>query len=161
MKDQLVRENIIRDSLYDQDQHLWRLGAIAHLQARDFQNLDVEHLLEEIEILAGRDRAEVESRLGVLLAHLLKRIYVNSAYDHRGWEITIREQRRQLRITLQQSPSLRKYFEQVFDRAWQDALMEVREDYPNYQFPDTWQFSYDLDKLLTEKFWRDSTDERS
>lgn len=161
MKDQLVRENIIRDSLYDQDQYLWRLGAIAHLQARDFQNLDVEHLLEEIEILAGRDRAEVESRLGVLLAHLLKRIYVNSAYDHRGWEITIREQRRQLRITLQQSPSLRKYFEQVFDRAWQDALMEVREDYPNYQFPDTWQFSYDLDKLLTEKFWRDSTDERS
>lgn len=153
MKDQLVRENIAGDSLYDLDQYLWRLETIAHLQARDFQNLDVEHLLEEIEILAGRDQAEVESRLGALLAHLLKRIYVNSTYDNRGWEITIREQRRQLRITLQQSPSLRKYFEQVFDRAWQDALMEVREDYPNYQFSDTWQFSYNLDELLTDKFW--------
>ncbi len=147
--------------LYDRDQYLWRLGAIAHLQARDFQNLDVEHLLEEIEILAGRDRAEIESRLGVLLAHLLKRIYVNNTYDHRGWEITIREQRRQLRITLQQSPSLRKYFEQVFDRAWQDALMEVREDYPNYQLPDTWQFNHEIDQLLTDKFWTSSADERS
>ena len=161
MEDQLVRENIAGDSLYDRDQYLWRLEAIAHLQNGDFRNLDVVHLLEEMEVLSGRDRAEVESRLGALLAHLLKRIYVNSAYDNRGWEITIREQRRQLRITLQQSPSLRKYFEQVFDRAWQDALMEVREDYPNYQFPDTWQFSYNLDELLTDKFWRDSADERS
>jgi hypothetical protein len=153
MGEQLVRENITRDSLYDRDQYLWRLEAIDHLQAGDFQSLDVVHLLEEMEIWAGRDRAEVESRLGVLLAHLLKRIYVNSPYDNRGWEVTIREQRRQLRITLQQSPSLRKYFEQVFDRAWQDALMEVREDYPNYQFPDTWQFSYNLDGLLYKKFW--------
>lgn len=61
MEDQLVRENIASSSLSDRDQYLWRLEAIAHLQARDFQNLDVEHLLEEIEILAGRDWAEVES----------------------------------------------------------------------------------------------------
>lgn len=153
MAEQLVRENIAGGSLYDRDQYLWRLEAIAHLQAGDFQRLDVVHLLEEMEVLAGRDRAEVESRLGVLLAHLLKRIYVNSTYDNRGWEITIREQRRQLRITLQQSPSLRIYADQVFDRSWQDALMEVREDYPNYQFPNTWQFSHDVDVLLTEKFW--------
>jgi hypothetical protein len=33
MAEQLVRENITRDSLYDRDQYLWRLEAIAHLQA--------------------------------------------------------------------------------------------------------------------------------
>jgi hypothetical protein len=40
-----------------------------------------------------------------------------------------------------------------FDRAWQDALIEVREDYLQFIFPDQWQFSYDIDILLTVKFW--------
>jgi Domain of unknown function DUF29 len=140
-------------SLYDRDPYLWIEDAIARLRVRDFQGLDVVHLIEELEILAGRDRAEIESRLGVLLAHLLKRLYVNSDYDYRGWEITIREQRRHLRIALQQSPSLKRFFVQAFDRAWQDALAEVREDYPQSVFPDQWQFSDDIDVLLTVKFW--------
>jgi Domain of unknown function DUF29 len=96
-------------SLYDRDPYLWIEDAIARLRVRDFQGLDVVHLIEELSILAGRDRAEIESRLGVLLAHLLKRLYVNRDYDYRGWEITIREQRRHLRITLQQSPSLKRF----------------------------------------------------
>jgi Domain of unknown function DUF29 len=140
-------------SLYDRDPYLWIEDAIARLRGRDFQGLDVVHLIEELEILAGRDRAEIESRLGMLLAHLLKRLYVNCDYDYRGWEITIREQRRHLRIALQQSPSLKRFFVEAFDRAWQDALAEVREDYPQSVFPDQWQFSDDIDVLLTVKFW--------
>ncbi len=140
-------------SLYDRDQYLWLEEAIASLKVSDFQSLDLVHLIEELEILAGRDRAEIESRLGVLLAHLLKRLYVKSDYDFRGWEITIREQRRHLRIALQQSPSLKRFFVEAFDRAWLDALIEVREDYPQVSFPDRWQFSQDIDILLTQKFW--------
>ncbi len=140
-------------SLYDRDQYLWLEEAIASLKVSDFQSLDLVHLIEELEILAGRDRAEIESRLGVLLVHLLKRLYVKSDYDFRGWEITIREQRRHLRIALQQSPSLKRFFVEAFDRAWLDALIEVREDYPQVSFPDRWQFSQDIDILLTQKFW--------
>ena len=140
-------------SLYDRDQYLWLEEAIASLKVSDFQSLDLVHLIEELEILAGRDRAEIESRLGVLLAHLLKRLYVQSEYDFRDWEITIREQRRHLRIALQQSPSLKRFFVEAFDRAWQDALTEVREDYPQVSFPDQWQFSQDIDILLTQRFW--------
>lgn len=140
-------------SLYDRDQYLWLEETIASLKVSDFQSLDLVHLIEELEILAGRDRAEIESRLGVLLAHLLKRLYVKSDYDFRGWEITIREQRRHLRIALQQSPSLKLFFVEAFDRAWLDALIEVREDYPQVSFPDRWQFSQDIDILLTQKFW--------
>ncbi len=146
-------ENGAKGSLYSSDQYLWLEDTLARLKARDFNGLDVQHLIEEIKILAGRDRAEIESRLGILLAHLLKRLYANSTYDNRGWEVTIREQRRQLRIALKQSPSLKRYFAEVFDEAWQDALAEVREDYPNVQFPDSWQLSRDNDVLLTEKFW--------
>ena len=148
-----MTQSITKLSLYDRDQHLWLEEAIAKLRVKDFQSLDLVHLIEELEIVAGRDRAEIETRLGVLLAHLLKRLYVQSEYDYRGWEITIREQRRHLRITLQQSPSLKRFFVEAFDRAWQDALIEVREDYPQVTFPDRWQFSQDVEILLTQRFW--------
>ena len=148
-----MTQSITKLSLYDRDQHLWLEEAIAKLRVKDFQSLDLVHLIEELEIVAGRDRAEIESRLGVLLAHLLKRLYVQSEYDYRGWEITIREQRRHLRIALQQSPSLKRFFVEAFDRAWQDALIEVREDYPQVTFPDRWQFSQDVEILLTQRFW--------
>ena len=148
-----MTQAITKLSLYDRDQHLWLEEAIAKLRVKDFQGLDLVHLIEELEIVAGRDRAEIESRLGVLLAHLLKRLYVQSEYDYRGWEITIREQRRHLRIALQQSPSLKRFFVEAFDRAWQDALTEVREDYSQVSFPDQWQFSQDVEILLTQRFW--------
>jgi hypothetical protein len=148
-----MTQAITKLSLYDRDQHLWLEEAIAKLRVKDFQSLDLVHLIEELEIVAGRDRAEIESRLGVLLAHLLKRLYVQSEYDYRGWEITIREQRRHLKIALQQSPSLKRFFVEAFDRAWQDALIEVREDYPQVAFPDQWQFSQDVEILLTQRFW--------
>ncbi|MFN5301425.1 MAG: DUF29 domain-containing protein [Pseudanabaena sp.] len=148
-----MTQAITKLSLYDRDQHLWLEEAIAKLRVKDFQSLDLVHLIEELEIVAGRDRAEIENRLGVLLAHLLKRLYVQSEYDYRGWEITIREQRRHLKIALQQSPSLKRFFVEAFDRAWQDALTEVRDDYPQVAFPDRWQFSQDVEILLTQRFW--------
>ena len=148
-----MTQAITKLSLYDRDQHLWLEEAIAKLRVKDFQSLDLVHLIEELEIVAGRDRAEIENRLGVLLAHLLKRLYVQSEYDYRGWEITIREQRRHLKIALQQSPSLKRFFVEAFDRAWQDALIEVCEDYPQVSFPDQWQFSQDVEILLTQRFW--------
>jgi hypothetical protein len=148
-----MTQTINKLSLYESDQYLWIEDAIARLKVRDFQSLDVLHLIEELEIVAGRDRTEIESRLGVLLAHLLKRLYVKSGYDYRGWEITIREHRRHLKIALQQSPSLKRFFVEAFDRAWLDALAEVREDYPQVSFPDQWQLSQDVDILLTQRFW--------
>ncbi len=149
----MTQTSIKLPSLYDCDSYLWLEEAIARLKVKDFQRLDLVHLIDELEILTGRDRGEIESRLGVLLAHLLKRLYVDRADDYRGWEITIREQRRHLKIALQQSPSLKRFFNAAFDRAWQDALTEVREDYPQFIFPDLWQFSQDINILLTTKFW--------
>jgi putative acetyltransferase len=46
---------------------LWLEETIAKLKADDFQNLDIENLIEELEGLAGRDRRELESRLNRLI----------------------------------------------------------------------------------------------
>jgi hypothetical protein len=110
-------------------------------------------LIEEIEALAGRDRRELKKRLEVLLYHLLKRLYVLSPEAYRGWESTIREQRRRLQDLLDQSPSLRDYFMDVLPVSWANALADAREDYPKTTFPDQWLYSADIDALLSEKLW--------
>ncbi len=141
-------------SLYDRDFVAWCDDAVAKLKAGQLAEIDLENLIEEIEGLAGRDRREVRSRLDVLLAHLLKRIYVENFADWRGWENTIHEQRRELRILLEQSPSLRNHFIQSFDSSWQSALGNLRINYPEVQFPDIWPFSREIEALLSERFWQ-------
>ncbi|PSR15867.1 DUF29 domain-containing protein [filamentous cyanobacterium CCP3] len=140
-------------TLYQQDLVAWCDDTVAKLKAGDFAAVDVKALIEEIEGLAGRDRRELKSRFRVLLAHLLKRLYVAAPEDYRGWEITIREQRRQLLDLLEQSPSLRNEAELVFPKCWAEALASVREDYPQTVFPDRWPGSTDLDALLSKKVW--------
>ncbi|MBF2029881.1 MAG: DUF29 domain-containing protein [Oscillatoriales cyanobacterium C42_A2020_001] len=139
--------------LYDRDLNLWLEETVAKLKARQFDELDLDNLIDEVEALARRDKRELRSRLKVLLSHLLKRNYVNSARDFRGWESTIREQRSALQDILDDSPSLKPYLVEVFDSVWQSALREAEEDYPSTQFPQNCPFPLDVDTLLTEKFW--------
>ncbi|MCA6503366.1 MAG: DUF29 domain-containing protein [Pseudanabaena sp. M135S2SP2A07QC] len=142
-----------KTSLYDRDLNLWLEAAIAQLKAGDFHNLDVENLVEELEGLAGRDRRELENRLTTLLEHLLKRCYVKSEYDYAGWVRTINRTRMEIRKIFKQSPSLKNYANssELFQDAFEDALQLMRADpdYKSVNFPDTWQFSRDIDSLLT------------
>lgn len=113
----MSKSELEQETLYERDLNLWLIETIAQLKARDFEQIDIKHLIEELEGLGGRDRRELASRLEVLLNHLLKRIYVPSADNNRGWELTIVEQRRQLQKLLKQSPSLHPYFKEVFEES--------------------------------------------
>lgn len=149
-----MMETASAKQLYDRDFVAWCEATVVHLKAHKFDEVDLDHLIEEIEGLAGRDKRELQSRLIVLLTHLLKRIYVRSSYDYRGWENTVREQRQELELLLKQSPSLCNYFAEVFDSSRQYALKNVRANYPQVQFPDSWPFSREVDNLLSETFWQ-------
>jgi len=139
--------------LYDRDLNLWLENAIAKLKAGDFQNLDIENLIEELEGLAGRDKREVSSRLKQLIEHILKRCYVKLPDCYRGWEITIINQRDELDEILNQSPSLKQIFLQGFDDGFKKALRLVKTEYHEVAFPSTWQFNSDIDSMLNIDFW--------
>ncbi len=139
--------------LYEQDLNLWLLNTIEQLKQGDLNRLDIEHLIEELEGLAGRDRRELESRLEVLLSHLLKRLFVPSPNDYRGWELTIKEQRNRLQRLLKQSPSLRNYFISVFPEIYQDAFELVSLEYTEVTFPEVWPYSQTIEEILCNKFW--------
>jgi hypothetical protein len=143
-------ESIPSKKPYQQDLVAWCDDTVAKLKAGNFHEIDINSLVEESEGLAGRDRRELKSRLRVLLAHRLKRLYINSPNDYRGWEITIREQRQQLLDLLEQSPSLRNEYSAISPKCWAEASAMIREDYPQTKFPVEWKLSRDIAECANE-----------
>jgi hypothetical protein len=150
-----MTQAITRKSLYETDFLLWTEETVAKLKARDFDHVDLENLIEELECLGKSDKKEIKSRLTTLLAHLLKRIYVNMPQEFNGWERTIRNQRTDLELALMDSPSLRTIWNDAFDIAFRLALRDVKDEYKKkgYQIPEQWQFSREIDAMLSVKFW--------
>ena len=147
------------NSLYEQDILLWSEDTVAKLKARDFDHLDIENLIEEVEALGISQKKELISRLIVLLEHLLKRLYVNLPNDYNGWERTIRTQRGELEILLDVVPSLSSRWEPSFDKAWQIALKNVRQEYPQITFPSEWKYDRSIEPMLNGDFWLESSEE--
>lgn len=152
-----MTQAITRKSLYETDFLLWTEETVAKLKAKDFDHVDLENLIEEIESLGKSDKKEIKSRLTTLIAHLLKRIYVNMPQEFNGWERTIRNQRTDLELALMDSPSLKTIWNDAFDIAFRLALRDVRDEYEKkgYHIPEQWQFSRDIEVMLGVKFWDD------
>ena len=113
---------------YEEDFFLWSETQAEALRARRLEDLDWENLAEEIESLGRSDKREIRSRLIVLLTHLLK-WQIQPGARCGSWRGNIREQRRQLRELLDESPSLRSRFEsslpEVYDHARNRAIDET------------------------------------
>jgi hypothetical protein len=68
---------------------------------------DIEHIAEEIEDMGKRDLKELNSRVQVLVSHLLK-WRLQPAKRSRSWSSTIVTQRIEIDADLKQSPSLKR-----------------------------------------------------
>lgn len=71
----MVKINEQTQTLYDQDYNLWLQKTIKQLRSRQVENLDCEHLIDELEGMNRSDKRALESLLTRLLEHLLKLIY--------------------------------------------------------------------------------------
>ena len=91
---------------YEQDFYAWTQHTAELLRARRFDEADIEHVAEEIEDMGRKDVRELNSRMQVLLAHLLK-LQVQPDRGSPSWRATITAQRLELEGVLAQSPSLR------------------------------------------------------
>jgi hypothetical protein len=91
---------------YDTDIIAWANEQARLLRAGRFDALNIEHIADEIEDVGKSEQREFESRMAVLLAHLLKWRYQP---ERRGnsWRRTLAEQRKALARRLQKTPSLR------------------------------------------------------
>lgn len=93
--------------LYDEDFFEWTRRSAELLRAGRFDQADIEHIAEEIEDMGKRDLKELNSRVQVLVAHLLK-WQLQPTRRSRSWSSTIVTQRIEIDGDLKQSPSLKR-----------------------------------------------------
>jgi hypothetical protein len=111
----------------DDDFALWSAEQAALIRAGKFDRVDLENVAEEIESLGRSDKRAIRSRLAVLMMHLLK-WYYQPAERSRSWMATIRDQRREILDLLEESPSLRPYPAEVYEREYPRAREKAAEE---------------------------------
>lgn len=141
--------------LYETDFYAWTQAQVKLLKMQQWEQLDTVNLIEEIETLGRKERQELRNRLGVLLGHLLKWQFQPEQRSN-SWLGTIREQRIQIKLLLEDSPSLQPYLEQVFPTAYELGLaLAIREtQLGETLFPEA--CPYLLDQALSPEFLPDA-----
>lgn len=84
----------------------------------------IEHIAEEIEDMGKSQRRELESRLAVLLVHLLKWGWQRDKRSS-SWKVTVATQRAELRRLFRQSPSLKAPLPESIAESCGDAVEEA------------------------------------
>ena len=137
--------------LYEKDFYAWTQEQVSLLKTQQWERLDAANLIEEIEALGRKERQELRNRLGVLLGHLLKWQFQPEKRSN-SWLGTIREQRIQIKLLLQDSPSLKPYLEEIFLAAYELGLaLSIRETQMGEQvFPEV--CPYTSEQTMSDEF---------
>lgn len=91
---------------YDDDLVQWIDAQIHLLLEHRFSELDIENLVEELDGMKKQYAHELDSRLTVLIMHLLKCQYQQN-HPTNKWHSTLIEQRRRIALLLKDAPSMR------------------------------------------------------
>lgn len=138
--------------LYDSDFFEWTQRSAELIRHGRLSEADLEHIAEEIEDMGKLDRREVESRLAVLIAHLLK-WQLQPERRSPSWRATIVEQRQQLSLVLRDSPSLsrvaREQLPSIYEGAVSIAAAETRMEASRFPVP----CPYALNSILDGNFF--------
>jgi Domain of unknown function DUF29 len=115
--------------LYQDDLYAWAQNQAALLRAGRFDALDLEHLIDEVEDLAGSLKSAVRSRATTIMEHLLKLQHSPAKSPRLAWRETVRTQRTRLLNDL--TPSLQRHLAHrlaaLYDRARHDAEGSLRD----------------------------------
>jgi Domain of unknown function DUF29 len=130
------------EAAYESDVYAWAQAQAAALRAQAWDQLDIDHLVEEIEDLGNEQRHAVESQLRILLAHLLKWVY-QPQRRRRSWRVSIGNARAEIAQRLRTSPSLRGQVPALLGFAYPKARRLARDetDLPLATFPEACPWS--------------------
>ncbi len=139
---------------YHGDIIAWANEQAQLLRAGLFSQLDIEHLAEEIEDVGKSEQRELENRMAVLLAHLLKWQHQPERQGN-SWRNTIKSQRDRIARRIQKTPSLKADLNDAvwWREVWADALdIAVKETGMFYEaFPESCPWT--LNQIMDADFW--------
>jgi hypothetical protein len=128
--------------LYDTDFYEWCIKMAALLRARRMDEVDIEHVAEEIEDLGKSQQNELESRVAVIIQHLLKMRFQPEKRT-RSWDRTVATQRVEIERLLGGNPILRRLLRGVPGSVYDYAvkLTAAETDLPRKTFPPVCPFT--------------------
>ena len=140
--------------LYEQDFYGWCLTTVALIRAGKWYEIDPTAVAEELESVGRSEKHVMESRVEVLLRHLLKWRYQPERRERgRSWRSTIREQRYRLTRLMQSSPSLQPLspptVQEEYPHARQRASDETRLSLATFPPACPWTVT----QMLDADFW--------
>lgn len=139
-------------SSYESDFHAWTHEQARLIRQGRWPEADAAHLAEEIESLGKTIQQQLESRLSVLLLHLLKWQFQPGLRGN-SWRLTIKEQRRRIARLIRQNPSLKHKFAETLADAYGDALIGAEREtgLPETTFPSICPWTYN--EMTDDGFW--------
>ncbi|WP_252179228.1 DUF29 domain-containing protein [Endozoicomonas sp. 4G] len=157
------------NSLYETDYHQWLTNQVALLRNHDFDQLDLENLLEDLELGIKQDLRELESFLVNLILHLLKMDYQTTVLRDsvaterviKGWAESVFNARYGVNKIIEKNHSLAPRIEDVLKDSYYEAkkkAIEAMNFYVNANqrlnessFPDTCPWSYE--QMMTDDWY--------
>jgi hypothetical protein len=114
---------------YEQDFHAWAKAQADLLRTGRYSDLDLQHLIEEVDDLGDSLKRSVRSGIRTIIEHLLKLEHSPAREPRAGWYDTVLAQRSDLLDEL--TASIRREIEPVlpdlYDRARQNAAASLAE----------------------------------
>jgi len=139
--------------LYEQDFYAWSRRQAELLRLQRFSDLDLAHLIEEVEDLGEAVYRSVRSRVRTIVEHLLKLEHSPASEPKRGWRETIRTQRADLDEDLSAAlrPRIEAGLPQFYQKARRDAAAALR-DYGEPAAADALPRAcpYTLDRIISD-----------
>lgn len=139
-------------SLYENDFYGWTQEQADLLRSGNLSELDTQNLLEEIEAMGRSERRELESRLRVLLMHLLKWQF-QSERQSRSWKLTIEEQRLQADELLTENPSLKNRLSGLMANAWRLAVISAERETNIRRSVFPAECPWTFEQIMDPEFW--------
>ena len=109
----------LTDELYWKDSYSWALEQADALRRRDFNAVDWENVIEEIEDLARRDARRLTSHYARIMEHLLKLQYRHSSEIEpvRGWLRIVCNDRDEIELLFRRNPGLATHSDKLVAEA--------------------------------------------
>lgn len=112
---------------YKTDFFAWTREQSALIRARRWSEIDVEHLAEEVEDMGKSEKRTLESRLEILLMHLLK-WQIQKDRRSNSWRRTIKDQHRRLEKLLIENPSLKAELLEFVEDVYPSAIVAAANE---------------------------------
>jgi hypothetical protein len=153
----------MNNQLYERDFNIWRETIIKKIKQQDFNDIDWEHLLLELEDMGKSEKRSFVSNLTILIAHLLKlTVQADAPEMMKGsWYSSVTEHRFRVKKDLEENPSFKNYLHEVIFIAYADARKLAIKESKNAKLgvrkPEETEYALDfpftIEQLLDEDFY--------